>query len=600
MADLRAAFDYASKNPDSPFAKNLEQLAGSGSLDVEAKKLGLDLTPFKPKPEAGIVDKAKAVVGGASEGLGANLPLIGIQWAGRKLIENLPDTATFAGLTKAQMLDNLDKSPDLQTKFETMMGKEKAPGAYKVGEIAGTIAGLAVPAIEGTKALAATKTGGAVLDAVGKPFQAVHDFTVGTKDKVTAQATKAFEKAKAANPFASVDKVTELNATPEVSSFVTQAPENSKVVVDAVKQGVPDKDIKWLSTIQENEKPALQEMFNLAKKGSVDKEAEMLGKRPMDVVGENVLKPLKDIQKVNEDSMMAVNTTARALAGTPVDASAVGTTAKTALEKAGVVIRDPEEYAKAGQMAVIDGKPTPSRFNFDESVFKKLPAVQKQLSNALSDLPEGQIDAYDLHKFKKSLDQIIEFSKTSDKPITREAQSVLKQIRHSADSVLDSNFAAYNEANTTFKNTNDFLEKAHEVLGGKLDFLSSSADKAVGSKMRGLFSENASRQKLFDLLSSTEKVAAEHGIEVGASPARQAIMGNILEDLFGPPAVTGFKGSITKAVDAVGKGVKLVKNPVMGGLDIAGDALQKMQNISPEEKAKAVEAFFTALKAVPK
>jgi uncharacterized protein YnzC (UPF0291/DUF896 family) len=50
MANLKQAFEYASQNPESDFAKNLEQLAASGSLDGEAKKYGIDLTPFRPAP----------------------------------------------------------------------------------------------------------------------------------------------------------------------------------------------------------------------------------------------------------------------------------------------------------------------------------------------------------------------------------------------------------------------------------------------------------------------------------------------------------------------------------------------------------------------
>lgn len=61
MANLRQAFEYASQNPDSDFAKNLEQLAASGSLDGEAKKYGIDLTPFKPEQTLGskLIGRAK-------------------------------------------------------------------------------------------------------------------------------------------------------------------------------------------------------------------------------------------------------------------------------------------------------------------------------------------------------------------------------------------------------------------------------------------------------------------------------------------------------------------------------------------------------------
>ena len=57
MANIKEAFEYASKNPNSEFAKNLEKLASSGSLDSEARKYGIDLTPFRP--EKGILSKLK-------------------------------------------------------------------------------------------------------------------------------------------------------------------------------------------------------------------------------------------------------------------------------------------------------------------------------------------------------------------------------------------------------------------------------------------------------------------------------------------------------------------------------------------------------------
>ncbi len=49
MANLKQAFEYASQNPNSDFSKNLEKLASSGSLDAEAKKYSIDLSPFQQK-----------------------------------------------------------------------------------------------------------------------------------------------------------------------------------------------------------------------------------------------------------------------------------------------------------------------------------------------------------------------------------------------------------------------------------------------------------------------------------------------------------------------------------------------------------------------
>jgi hypothetical protein len=55
MGNIREAFEYAAKNPNSDFAKNLKSLAESGALNVEAKKFGIDLSSFQEKEEPGIV-----------------------------------------------------------------------------------------------------------------------------------------------------------------------------------------------------------------------------------------------------------------------------------------------------------------------------------------------------------------------------------------------------------------------------------------------------------------------------------------------------------------------------------------------------------------
>ena len=44
--NLNEAFDYASKNPNSDFAKELQKSLASGVLDEEAKKYGIDTSVF--------------------------------------------------------------------------------------------------------------------------------------------------------------------------------------------------------------------------------------------------------------------------------------------------------------------------------------------------------------------------------------------------------------------------------------------------------------------------------------------------------------------------------------------------------------------------
>lgn len=59
MANLKEAFEYAAQNPDSETARTLKRMAEDGVLDVEAKKFGIDLTPFKTQQAT----KDKSIVG---------------------------------------------------------------------------------------------------------------------------------------------------------------------------------------------------------------------------------------------------------------------------------------------------------------------------------------------------------------------------------------------------------------------------------------------------------------------------------------------------------------------------------------------------------
>lgn len=74
MANIREAFEYASKNPNSEFARNLKTLAASGALNNEAKQNGIDLSPFQQKVEQprSIGEKVLDVTGGKeiAQGLG--------------------------------------------------------------------------------------------------------------------------------------------------------------------------------------------------------------------------------------------------------------------------------------------------------------------------------------------------------------------------------------------------------------------------------------------------------------------------------------------------------------------------------------------------
>jgi len=274
--------------------QSLESIFGGSSNPSGRPSLDSILGLDKPKEEPlDIGGTIKATEGGLAEGMGGTLALPLINWAGRKIIEHLPDDTVVAGLTKQQMLDNLDRSPDLQKQFESQFERDKHPNAYTAGEVTGVLATLAPSITKGVVKLAETETGKKVLDAAGNiakaPFTLTRDLAVGTARK-------------AKDIVGLGDNATaEIMSSPEVHPFVAASPEKAKLVADAIKQGYEPRDIKFLTTLSDADKPALKEMTDLAATGEGDLRAAYAGKRPADVVGDSVLEPLKKIQAINNE-----------------------------------------------------------------------------------------------------------------------------------------------------------------------------------------------------------------------------------------------------------------------------------------------------------
>lgn len=86
-----------------------------------------------PKEKVG---KVKSFLGGASEGTGATLPLLAIDYVGRKAVDSLGSQ---------EMKDRLATTPSLTEKYQTEFGKKDNPNTYLGGEVAGTVATLAGP-----------------------------------------------------------------------------------------------------------------------------------------------------------------------------------------------------------------------------------------------------------------------------------------------------------------------------------------------------------------------------------------------------------------------------------------------------------------------
>lgn len=341
--------------------------------------------------------------------------------------------------------------------------------------------------------------------------------------------------------------------------------EAGQVLKNAQKQGIEENDINFVTSMSKADKDKARKMIALAEEASKNK--RML-ERPIDVVGDSMNERIKFIQGKNSTAGKAVDKTAKALKGKLVDATPVRERALSLLEDVGVTANP-------------DGTP-----NWSKSIFNKTPELKNKIMKALSDLPAGEMDAYDLHNFKKSIDEVVNYG-VGGEGLSGKSASILKAIRTTADDILDSSFSAYNQANTEYKLTREVLDSAEELFGK-----SGFGKERGGQLLRAVFSNNANRPRVMALVEQLDRTSQQFGKKFKDNLIDQALFTEILEDMYGTQATTALQGQVERAVHGTTRVIEGIRNPVKGALDIAASAAEKIANISPEQKRKALQALL--------
>lgn len=350
-------------------------------------------------------------------------------------------------------------------------------------------------------------------------------------------------------------------------------PKFKVIVKEAKKQGFSESDINFLATVSDTDKPVFSKMFDLTAKAQSNPRQII---RAGDVLGENVTNQVKQVVSLNKQAGEAVDRTAKALKGQPIDITPLGERVISRLDDLGIGIAE-------------DGT-----LDFSQSIFKNTPSVQKEIQKVVRSIPNGD-DAYQVHIFKKSIDEIVEYGTTGE-GLKGQAKNLLKSWREAADDILDTTFDDYNQANSSFKLTRDYIDAAKGMVGKKVDLTSKEGSQAFGQALRSAFSNNKSRPNTLKFIEDTHNISKQLGLE-GAEKnlLDQALFVNILEETFGSEAATGLAGEVSKAINNTLDVANAVRNPITGGLDLIAKGIEKAQNISPEQKKQILKMFITNL-----
>lgn len=325
-------------------------------------------------------------------------------------------------------------------------------------------------------------------------------------------------------------------------SSAGNVPEGIKTA--ATKTGFDEKQAALISTMNPVDKEVAKRLVDLAEQASKDLRVVQ---RPTDIVGQNLIKKQKPIELLRTQFGKEVDEASKSLRGKTVDTTPLVSKVESVLDDLNI-------------------KRTDDGFNFEESVFKNVPTIQKQITNAFKDIDNLGGDAYKTHILKKSIDEIVDYGTTGE-GLKGTAGATLKSLRREADTLLDSAFPDYNKANTKYSEIRDVLESSSDIFGKK-----GINEQKAGQAMRRIFSNASSRGDVMELLDKIDAVAKKYKVETGENLLDQALFTEILEDLYGTQATTSLQGEVKKAIGAL----DVLRDPVKGIPKAAAEGVETL------------------------
>lgn len=342
---------------------------------------------------------------------------------------------------------------------------------------------------------------------------------------------------------------------------------------EAIRQGFDQGVIASVKSASPEDIAFMREMVDIKQRGKNDA-LFAVSNRPTDVVGNNLLNRVTQIKRVNREAARNLDAAAEALKGQNVDFSVPVNNFLSRLEQMDIKL---------------DSNMNPI---FEGSMVEGLDGPSRAITNIINRMKRGAAgqtpDAHDLHRLKKYIDEQVTYGKTAE-GLSGRTEGVLKSLRHEIDEVLDSNFDEYNAVNTTYSDTVGALDALQSSVGGKIDIFGEDANKALGTVLRGMMSNNRGRIELSNAIGDIESVSRQYGGTFNDNLRIQMLFADELDSVFGTAARTSLQG-------ALGEGVKYGVETVTGqksGLgilaDVAGSMANRARNINEENAFGAIK-----------
>ena len=460
--------------------------------------------------------------------------------------------------------------------------------ASKLGNVAKTAINLGgkagIGAVEAGGVRAAQTGGDAEETAKAAAFGAAVPFVAAGASKAFKGAKNVVSNIRAGRAEKAIEEAAILKSGAADARVATKVLDEAGAVVkdprglEAVKQGIPERDVANIKFGTVADKAKMRKMLDIAESASTNKR---IVERSTDVVGDTFLNQAKFIATKNKEAAQTLNVIATKLKGKSVNITDPITSFLGEMEASGIRLG-----AKG-------------KLKFKGSEFEGIKSAENAINNLWQRIQRfkgGRADALEAHRLKRYIDNVVEYGKSAE-GLVGKAQSVLKGFRRNIDGVLDTQFPAYNKANTIFSETIEQLHQVNQVMGRRMKIGDQFANVKAGTAMRGLFSNIKSRGELMQLLDGLQKVGKKYGMKVDEDIVTQANFADTIENVFGSEAATSFMGQIEKglgrAQEVANVANDLSRGNILGAGFRAGKSIvEHAKGISQANKVKALRELL--------
>lgn len=229
--------------------------------------------------------------------------------------------------------------------------------------------------------------------------------------------------------------------------------------------------------------------------------------------------------------------------------------------------------------------------DFSKSDVRDLAGPENAIKKAINYLKDFNGDAYQAHRAKQYLDELVTYGKSVD-GLSGRTERILKKLRKNIDVSLDETFPEYNAANKSYSETINALNDLQSLAGKKIDLSEDGAEKSVGTLFKRVMGESHNREHVKSVAKNLDSVARSYNKNLPDEDVlNQILFAEGLDDVFGISAQTSLAGGVKKGVKQAAQATDK-QGMYSVAVDKVGDIVEKVAGKSDDEVLKSILEFL--------